>query len=326
MSPVHHLILGDPRHGVTRLGRLLAGPSAIVTSIPKGPAPASAALALPDPSEAPFVHVHLNDDLLGDDPLAAIARLRAGRRVAVTLHDVPQPQEGATRYARRRELYRRLAEASDLVIVCSHHERASLARCGFAGAVAVVEHPIDARAARATPAPGRTVGVLGWVHPGKGHELVLAAMAHGLPGGTLLAIGAASPGHDAYARELRAVADDARVQLQIMGYLSDDELVAACEAVVVPVCAHRHISASGSLGAWMAAGRAPLVTDGPYAREVHARCPGALHVIEGSLSEAIAATAADPARTMLRDPRAVGPTTREAVRRQAELLARWAAA
>ena len=50
----------------------------------------------------------------------------------------------------------------------------------------------------------------------------------------------------------------------------------------MPVCPHRHFSASGSLMTWLGAGRKVLVTDSDYAREIDAWLPGLslIHISE----------------------------------------------
>ena len=46
--------------------------------------------------------------------------------------------------------------------------------------------------------------------------------------------------------------------------------------MAVPLAAHRHISASGSIGSWVAAGRRPLVADSRYAQELEQLRPGTI--------------------------------------------------
>lgn len=326
MSAVHHVIVGEERHGVAKLGRSLLPAGASVTHLPTIATTADAEAArslLPPTAEAPAIHLHTNDALLGADPVAALAELSSGRALAVTLHDVPQPQEGEVRFCRRRAVYRELADSAGLVLVCSEHERASLRSTGSAARIEVVPHPIDARhPGRAPHTRPATVGIIGWIYPGKGHERALEAMRDVMPGGTLVALGAADPGHTQLVDELRSTADRCGVGLEVSGYLSDDELLAGAASVAVPVCAHRHVSASGSLGTWLTAGRVPIVTDGTYAREVAARNPGSL-TIAGSLPAAIAGAIADPASTVLQADVDVTPTTAQAAAHQERLLTSW---
>ena len=58
--------------------------------------------------------------------------------------------------------------------------------------------------------------------------------------------------------------------------------------IAVPVCPHRHFSASGSLMAWLGAGRTVLVRDSDYAREIDAWLPGRVTLVgDGGWREAV---------------------------------------
>ncbi|MDO9354971.1 MAG: glycosyltransferase [Solirubrobacteraceae bacterium] len=327
MNGVHHLVLGTPDHGVTRLALQLLRPQDDRTLHPalRGPGDLDALLeALPSPDDAPVVHAHLTDGLLGPEPEADVAAVALGRRLAVTLHDVPQYREGLERHARRLELYRRLQERADLVIVSSHHERLALGPDRRARPTAVLPLPIDARQVRAAPEAEATVGVLGWIYPGKGHARVLQALATLPAPTTLVAIGAVASGHAGLDRTLAALAADLGVGFRTTGYLDDRAMLEAAARVRVPVCAHLHISASGTVGSWLAAGRRPVVADGGYAEELLRRTPGSLDVTD-DLGPAIAERLLDPSPTVLGDDLVVGPSTPQAAEAQARVLARWAA-
>jgi glycosyltransferase involved in cell wall biosynthesis len=321
---VHHVIVGDVSHGVSRLAlELSEGRPRTRVAPPRDPQHArDLRAALPDPRDAPAVHLHVTDGLLGTDPAAALAALTAGRRVAVTLHDVPQRAEGEARWARRTAVYAALAAAADLVVVSSEHERATLAALGIP-AHAALPLPIDAHRVRPRPEDEPTVGVLGWVHPGKGLAVLAVAVAATRRPATLVALGGVVPGHEAHVDELRRDADRLGLGLRITGYLGDDELLDAASRVRVPVCPHRHVSASGSIGSWLAAGRRPIVADGAYAREVAARLPGALDVTD-DLTRSVAAALDDPGSTVLPADLRAGPDRRAAAAAQDALLQDWA--
>jgi len=140
-----------------------------------------------------------------------------------------------------------------------------------ASAPAVTRLPIPVIHAPFAPEDG-TVGVLGFLYPGKGHEDLVAA----LPEATLRFLGAVSAGHEEWADRL--VASGRNVELT--GWLTDDELAGEIGRIAVPVCPHRHFSASGSLMTWLGAGRKVLVTDSDYAREIDAWLPGRVTLVE----------------------------------------------
>lgn len=200
-------------------------------------------------------------------------------RLTVSVHDVPQPAEGEDRFARRARGYAALAEQADVVVVNSAHEAAF-----FNGEAAVIPLPIEDPRSQPPAAAGReegggqvdgtgnetipTVGLLGFVYPGKGYERVIEAVPSGV---RVRALGAVAVGHDDYAAQLRALAAERGVDFEVTGYVPDSELAAALDAITVPVCPHRHVSASGSLNTWIAHNRRVVVADGPYMREIAER-------------------------------------------------------
>jgi glycosyltransferase involved in cell wall biosynthesis len=321
---VQHVIVGDPSHGVTRLAlQLTSGRARTRIDALSAPSDATAARRrLPPLEEAPALHLHLTDDLLGPDPVAALRRRVDGRRVAITFHDVPQEREGEDRRRRRGRVYRELADAADLVVASSDHERDGLRRLGVR-----VDHvlplPVDGRLVPPAPAAEPTVGVLGWIHPGKGHDVLAAALATLDRPTTLVAIGAVVPGHERWVAQLQDGCRDAGVGWRACGYLDDRALLREAARVGVPVAPHRHVSASGSIGSWLSAGRRPIVVDGGYVRELEARMPGALWRTD-DLADAVARALQDPASTVLPDDLAIGPDTAEAARAQQAVLDAWA--
>ena len=110
---------------------------------------------------AAVVHAHYTDQLFGarcEDGPARLARLVApGRRLVVTLHDVPTG-DGSERDVRRAAAYREVAALADALIVCSaprarpaarrRHHRARRGHPPLVGAAA-------ARCARPAPPGGR---------------------------------------------------------------------------------------------------------------------------------------------------------------------------
>jgi glycosyltransferase involved in cell wall biosynthesis len=326
VNGVHHVVLGRPEHGVTRLALQLLRPDDRWTAH-AAPATRSAVehllAALPTPDLAPALHLHVTESLLGPDPVGTLGALARGRRLGITFHDVPQIREGTDRHARRLALYARLAEMAELVVVSAQHERRALLAAGIA-VDAILPLPIDARRVQPAPEASPTVGVLGWIYPGKGHDHLLRLLAELHRPATLIAIGGPAVGHEGIERSLAELAARLGVDFRWTGYLDDEALLSAAARVRVPVCAHRHVSASGTMGSWMAAGRRALVADGAYARELDQRLPGAL-TVTAALGPAIAAALDDPASTVLADHVETGPTTAEAALAQAELLGRWVA-
>lgn len=255
---------------------------------------------------ADLTHAQFTDRLYGPDIATAAAAFAswaatAARPLVVTLHDVPGGDSDPERDARRTAGYARVVAACDAVVVSAEHEAAKVAR--FAGRAAAVLHlPLP------RPVPGGrwpawadrpTVGVLGFVHPGKGHgDVIDAAAGTGL---RVVAAGAPAPGHDDLVRALHHGAARQGVELVVTGPLGAAEMTAAARAVTVPVAPGATVSASGSLMTWLGSGRSPLTVRGEYAVELDRRLPGALHLYAdaAALPSAIGRALADPGRTRL---------------------------
>lgn len=253
-----------------------------------------------------LTHAQFTDALFGDEITAAADRFvqwarTAPRPLVVTLHDVPGRDGDTARDSRRRTGYRRVIGSCDAVVVSAAHE-ARGARLVEGLEPVVVPLPVEQLG---TPGPRPSwadrpsVGVLGFIYPGKGHDRVLRALSG--RGVRLVAIGAVSPGHEPLLEELRRLADTCGVELLVTGPLTTAELHAAARAVTVPVAAYTTIGASASLGTWLACGRRPLVTTGPYARELETRWPGSLLMDPAgddiALASALSRALADPAST-----------------------------
>ena len=243
------------------------------------------------------MHVPFTDALFGPDITSAAAAFErwAGTvraPVVVTLHDVPGADRDPARDERRTAGYARVAAASAATVVCS---RAEADR--FCPRPAVVPLPIEQ-----LPAPGPvpswadrpSIGVLGFVYPGKGHAAAVAAAAG--TGVRVVALGAVTPGHEGLAADLQRQAEAAGVELLVTGSLSDADLHAGAHAVTVPVAAYSTTGSSGSLMTWLTAGRRPVATAGPYADELLRDRPGSL-LPTTDLPAAVRAALADPTST-----------------------------
>jgi glycosyltransferase involved in cell wall biosynthesis len=214
------------------------------------------------------------------------------------------------------------------VIVSSHHERSLLQESGWAAPDPAIiplalTPPTDLPA---QPSPtDREVGVFGFLYPGKGHAEVLEATALLPPDVGVVAIGAPSPGHEDLVDELQQRAEAFGRRFRVTGFVDDSALDATLRAVAVPVAHHRHLSASGSIPTWIAAGRRPLAPHGRYIDEFTDRSPGVVATYADSdLADALRAALDDPARTWLGDVD-VNPSWEDVVAMHREVFARWAA-
>ena len=274
-------IAGPARHGVVRHARTIAD---LTASVP-------VAITADAPIDVPcnaVVHVHYTDQLFGPDAAAAAARFRrltapVRDRLVVTLHDVPVI-DGSGHGARRAAAYRSVAADAAALIVSSGHERRRLAELGIHAPVSVIPLPVPAhrsqRVHRATLSASAirrlrpvqpTIGVLGFVYPGKGHESVIDAVAG--TGALVLAIGAPSAGHEDLVDELGRRAAQARCALHVTGHVDDRRLESLLARVDVPVAPAAAPSASASIARWIGAGRRPLAAASAYTDELVAIGP-----------------------------------------------------
>ena len=297
------LTAGDPAHGVVRYARAVAAAVAARTgcAVQLDAVPVGTALA-----DAGPLHVHVTDRIWGAGPEAAADRLEAlcaAVALSVTLHDLPQASDGPRSFPRRAAAYRRIARAARGVAVSSAHEAALLGEiAGTDVAAAVIPLPVHAQPPlRTRPDPDEEAVVLGYFYPGKGHAEVVAAVAVlARPGLGVTVLGTASAGHDGELADLAADAARRGVRLTVTGHLGESDLLAGARRAAVPVAAHRHVSASASLNSWIAAGRRPLVPDGPYTREMETLRPHTLtRYPPGGLAAAIEGARLRPDTTWL---------------------------
>ena len=296
------VITAGERHGVTIAARDLA--SAVTEKVGRHLQVASDELLGDHPPAR--AHLHFTDRLWGTSPedAAAVVEKIAGRTsLTVTFHDVPQASDGPDNLPRRSDCYSRVANAARGVVVNSRHEASHLSEAGIVPrTLAVVPLPVTPAPPGPPPRPGSPdVAVLGFFYPGKGHAEVVEAVAAQTPAvPTVTVLGGPSPGHEGDLAALVEQAGTVGVAVDVAGFVPEQDLIARCRAVTVPVVAHRHFSASGSLATWIGAGRRPLVADGRYAREMAALRPATVRLVSpGRLAEAVADALADPASTWL---------------------------
>ncbi|WP_167583221.1 glycosyltransferase [Kineococcus rubinsiae] len=324
MSTPTCLVVGPAEHGVTAAALAQAEALGAVHVLRRDGRPTGAELLDAVRGAAPgVVHVHVTDKLFGRTPEEAadvVVALAQARPLVVSLHDLPQASDGPVNAARRATAYRRMAQAAAAVVVASHHEARLLAACGVDAAPSIVPLPVPDLAASAPAADEaatpRAVAVLGYLYPGKGHEPVLAALDV-LPAGVgLTAWGRASDGHDDLVAALTATARSLGRPFHLSGYVPDADLPGLLRSPVLPVAPHEHLSASGSINAWIGAGRRPLVPRSDYALELLDRSPGCVWLYD-DLRTALAQAWADPRATWAAGgvPAALGPAATAALLR-----------
>ena len=337
-------VVGPERHGVVTHALALTDASpqlrGHLVRVPAGVLGASPAGLVGRLGVHDAVLLNVTDRLFGSTPSEAadvLSALAARTRLVVSLHDLPQPGEGHDRHLRRQAAYGRIACSAATLIVASEHERELLVRCvtdgdrtSVADRVQVLPLPVGPRHAAASPSPspspssGRPadLGVLGFLYPGKGVEEVVDAAAVLRARGHEVGVtnyGGVADGHDDLADRLQERAAQAGVPFRVTGYLSDAQLLLALRGTDVPVAAHRHVSASGSINTWLTSGRRPVAVRGPYVAELSRRMPGAV-VVTDDLVDGLAAALATPASTWLDASVVLGPTAPDSALEHLRLL------
>lgn len=230
-------------------------------------------------------HVAFTDALFGSSIAAAATAFEAFATalpspLVVTLHDVPGDDPDEARDQRRIAGYQRVADCADALIVCTQAEARRLQ--DFSGRrVEVVPLPVACPGPHEVLEPGTlpeapSIGVLGWIFPGKGHAEAITAAADSAIR-SVVAIGGVAPGHRDLADELHRRAAREGVAFQVTGFLRDGQFLASARSISVPIAGNHGASASGSLRSWLAAGRVPLAGDSTEARALLAAYPGSVH-------------------------------------------------
>jgi glycosyltransferase involved in cell wall biosynthesis len=328
---IGYLHLGEPHHGLHRYGSLLAAEAArrddldVVerSLVLSGRDDDRALLArtAEDFADVDVVHVQHNRDVWGH----GAAQGRAVRAfveacpapVVATCHDV-YPSDPWAPWRKRRWRWRRvrrhwrervptnrtlrwLLDRCAAVLVCSDEEARRLAGLARRGCAArVIDHFVEDRgplpdrdaARRALSlSEARVVTLLGYIHPSKGHDVLVDALARLPEDVHAVLAGRASPGNEGFARRLarRAERSGTSARLHLTGWLEEEaqqQVLAATDLAVAPF---RFFSASGSLSTWISACVPVLCHDLPQLDRYDAISPGAIRRFAPCEGRALAA-------------------------------------
>ena len=186
-----------------------------------------------------------------------------------------------------REISKRVA----LMLVCTEEEARRLSDRVNNRKLKVVPHYVEVRSIDISPAQARaalnldgvrTVTILGFIYPTKGHQLIIEAMPE-LPNDiTVIFAGGSAPGHEQFVQDCLALAKERGVgdRLRVTGYLSEEELERYLVATDLAVCPFEMTSASGSLSTWISAARPILTSDVPQVAEYNRLEPDAIKIFK----------------------------------------------
>lgn len=257
------------------------------------------------------VHVHVNDRLVDrqrdewDFLVRTVHRRHRGMLLAVTLHDLPQPEEGGERFRRRADRYRRIGRLADQVFTNSDHERRIADDLGIASHVA--PHPIFPQPLRLRPRDRRpdTIVVGGFIHPGKGlidwFESVGPVGGTVLDGWSVLLVGGVSDGHRSHLADVRRIGRANGFAVTATGPLPARRWYEELSRATVVVAPHRHCSASGSVLAAISAGHRPVASANGFTAEIHREDPDRINLV-GDARDWLAAIQLELARERPRTP------------------------
>jgi glycosyltransferase involved in cell wall biosynthesis len=193
-----------------------------------------------------------------------------------------------------------LARRCRSLLVCSQEECTRLTGFLPSASVSVIPHFVEERVLPLSREDAKlglglqgmqVVTLLGYIHPRKGHSLLVAAMRE-LPGNVhVVMAGGAEPHHADYLQSLRdsARASGVSNRLRITGYLTEPELELYLTATDVAVCPFRNVAASGSVSTWLSAGRRIIASELPQIAEYNNLERGAIETFSPHEPTALAA-------------------------------------
>lgn len=226
-----------------------------------------------------------------------LMHLALRRRTLTVLHDVYGPGDW-----RDSEWWALTISTvlSGACVVHSKRDRAVLDRLPRAYRAVLIPHfvesrglalPQEAQRALGVEAGIRVVGMIGWIHPRKNHELAIRAMGRLDQDVHLWLVGDAPTDGTGYLHRLSELARELHVEGRVVvtGYVSEDELDLRLAAIDVGLCPYVDAAASGSLSTLLGSRRPAVVSDIPLTRELRDLAPQAVVIADASDPDALAA-------------------------------------
>lgn len=195
-----------------------------------------------------------------------------------------------------------LQRRAQLLLVCSEEERGRIQAFAPRARVRTIPHFVEYRSLQIDPLNAkdfleltgyRVLTLLGYIHPRKGHELLIQALPDLPPDTMIVFAGAAEADHTAYLDRLLALAalNQRSEQVRVTGFITERELELYLAATDLAICPFADVSASGSISTWISGGTPILASDLPLIREYNRLVPGAVHTFSPYSAEALARAA-----------------------------------
>jgi glycosyltransferase involved in cell wall biosynthesis len=195
---------------------------------------------------------------------------------------------------------RKIGSRAQLIFFCTKEEEKRLCDRVDKRKVRIVPHFVEARSVGISPTKARaalgldgvkTVTLLGFIHPPKGHQLMVEAVSE-LPQDVkvIFAGGPCIGGDNQFVQDLIALAKARGVddRLQVTGYLSEEELERYLVATDLAVCPFMTTSASGSLSTWISVARPILASPLPQIAEYNKLEPNSVKTFKPYTPTALA--------------------------------------
>lgn len=189
-----------------------------------------------------------------------------------------------------------LARRSRLMIVGSEEEHRRLAAFVKRARTRVIFLVAEERTVSVSPAEAKSllglsglkvVTLLGFIHPRKGHKLLLQALST-LPTDYVVVF-AGKAREKRIEQDLLAFARDHGVEqrMRLTGYLPEEELERYLAATDLAVCPFETAAASSSINTWISAARPILASDLPLVSEYNRLAPGAIRTFAPHTADAL---------------------------------------
>ena len=189
-----------------------------------------------------------------------------------------------------------LARRSRLMIVCSEEEQRRVSAFVEGAPIRMIflfaeERRLPLGMTEAKSLLGlsgrRVLTLLGFVHPRKGHKLLLQALAE-LPA-DFVVVFAGRAREEQTKQDVLAFARDHGVEhrVRLTDYLSEEELEHYLAATDLAVCPFQTAAASSSINTWISAARPILASDMPLIAEYNRLAPGAIRTFSPYTADAL---------------------------------------
>ncbi|MFG6099694.1 glycosyltransferase family 4 protein [Leptothoe sp. ISB3NOV94-8A] len=328
---IGYLHVGPQEHGLHRYGRLIAeeaktrpNDSVIETSAALDKAWWQNLLTLHQAAQkladADIVHFQYNKAIWGKTLSVLnlfIFALSCKAVLVVTLHDVYWEQVPfqwsklafyfKAMYGPKALAIRFLIHRMGKVFVCTQQEfdrlvSVSNLQIKAQEKVKIIPHFVETRDIQINPEEvrqsldlknKRIITLLGWIHPRKGHRLVVETLPK-LPSDVMVVFAGQNSegsGGEQFLQELTQLAETLKVadRLKITGYLSEKELEEYLMVTDVAVCPFMKCSASGSLSTWISISHPKVAAYKlPQIEGYNSISPGSIHTFEPYTASSLA--------------------------------------